>query len=65
MTVRCRSHNRGGRAVGGWVVSIHRAQDLYACECCSDVIEPGRYVFEVEVRDEVLTICSDCAGQPW
>lgn len=56
----------GGRAIGAHILGRRKARDLTVCQCCSDVIEPGDVVFNVERPDDLvrLVVCADCAGLP-
>jgi hypothetical protein len=63
---RCASdYPGGGRAIGAWIIGWRRAPDLFVCGCCSDLIEPGAPLVDVEDRDgRLLVVCGDCAGGP-
>ena len=53
-----------GRAVGGWVIRIHRTRTRCLCACCGEVVKPGEQVAEIEVYDQVVDVCLPCAGTP-
>jgi hypothetical protein len=52
----------GGRAIGAYLLGWHISDDLVLCQCCSDVMEPGEVVVDVELHGERLHVCAECGG---